>query len=180
MAQNSPALSEERLHTPDPVFELDEDQGTGAGTGKGQTQDDSEESSSGPPTPGPTTPVLAGLSSPQKNEPANRAVSISHEDGQKPGVGYNPPAPTTAPIPARAPRTRATSGSALGSPTNLNDASGAVPHSAPPDKTSQGSRFWNKLTKRGSTRGKLNAALDKTDTLVRVMSAGFSSKSSKI
>jgi hypothetical protein len=171
-----PAPPDEVLHTADPVFELDEDQGTD----KGQTQEDSEESSSGPPTPGPTTPLLAGLSSPTKNEPTNRVVCVSPGDGPKPSLGYNPPATTTVPIPARVTRNTSSSRSAPGSPTDLNDAPAAVPHSAPPDKTSQGSGFWNRLTKRRSTRGRLNAALDKTDTLVRVVSAGFSSRSSRI
>jgi len=177
VSQSSPKLPDEVLHAADPVFELDEDQGAG----KGQTQDDSEESSSGPATPGPTTPVLAGLSSPPKKEATNPVVCVSPEDGPKPGLGYNPPpTTTTAPIPARVTHTRNAPRSAPGSPTHSNDAPAAVPHSAPPDKTSQGSKFWHKLTKRGSTRERLNAALDKTDTLVRVVSAGFSSRSSRL
>ena len=177
VSQSPPSLADAALYTADPVFELDEDQSTN----KGQIQDDSEESSSGPPTPGPTTPVIVGLSSPSKNEPINRVGCISPEDGPKPRLGYNPPPPTTAPIPTRVARSRSASRSVSGSPTHLNDAPAAVPRSAPPDKTSNGSKFWNKLTltKRGSTRGKLNAALDKTDTLVRVVSAGFSGRSFK-
>lgn len=178
----SPLSAPQSPHTPtdevpptaDPVFELDEDRNTG----RGRTRDDSEESSSGPPTPGPTTPVLAGLSSPQKTEPTNRVACVSPEDGLKSGPGYNPPPPTTTSIPARVARARSSSRSAPGSPTHLDGASVAVPHSAPPDKTSQGSRFWTKLTKRSSTRGKLNSAFD--NTLVRVVSAGFSGKSSKM
>lgn len=175
-SQSSPKLVDEVVQTADPMFELDEDRGTD----KGQIQDDSEESSSGPPTPGPTTPVLAGLSSPSKNEPPNQDLCISPEDGPKAGLGYNPPPPATAPIPARTTRNRSASRSAPGSPTRSDDGPVVVPRSAPPDKASQGSKFWNKLTKRRSTRGRLNSAIDKTDALVRVMSAGFSSKSSKI
>jgi len=62
----------------------------------------------------------------------------------------------------------------------LNNAPVTIPHSAPPDKVSSGSKLWNKLAKPGSNRGKkFNAALDKTGALVQVMSAGFSSKSNK-
>jgi hypothetical protein len=155
------------------VFELDED--------RGQEQEDnerSEESSSGPSTPDPATPVVAGLSSPPKDDLANRVLSVSPEDGPKSDLGYNPP--NTAPIPTRATHTRSTSRSVPAIPTDLDDASLGVPRSAPSDKTSHGSKLWNKLAKSGSSRGKkLNAALDKTGTLARVMSAGFSSKSSK-
>lgn len=171
--QSPPTPADKELQAADPVFQFDEDRSTD----KGQTQDDSEESSSGPPTPGPTTPVLAGLSSPTKNEATNRVVCASPGDGLK--LAYDPPPRTTAPIPARVTRTSSSPCSAPGSPTDLNNTSAAIPHSAPPDKTSQGSRFWNKLTRRRSTRGKLNAALEKTDTLVRVMSAGFTNRSSR-
>lgn len=147
-----------------------------------QSQDDSEkseDSSSGPTTPSPGTPVLAGLLSPPPKDEAANPVSL--EDGPKPDLRYNPPPPTTAPIPARVTHTRSTSGSAPGTPTEVNNAPVPAPHSAPPEKTSPGSKFWNKLAKPGSSRGKkLNAALDKTGTLVQVMSAGFSSKSHKI
>lgn len=163
-------------HTTDPVFELDEDQVIE----KRQLQEDnekSEESSSGPPTPAPATPVLVGVSSPPKDQVANQALSVS-PDERKPGLNYNPP--TTAPIPTRVTHIRSTSRSAPGTPTDSNDTPVADPHSAPSEKTSHGSKLWNKLTKPGSNRGKkLNAALDKTGTIVRVMSAGFSSKSPK-
>ena len=176
ISRSSLSHSDDVPHTTDPVFELDEDRVTE----KGQLQGDSEkseESSPGPSTPSPTTPVLTGLSSPPKGELANRVASILSEDGPRFGLGHNPPPPTSAPIPTRVTHTRGTSRSALGTPTGLNDAPVTVPHSAPPDNTSHASKLWNKLTKPGSNRGKkLNAALDKTGTLVRVMSAGFSSK----
>ncbi|KAF9648508.1 kinase-like protein [Thelephora ganbajun] len=160
-------LSDEALHATHPMFELAE----GRVTDRGQVLDDSErseESSSGPSTPAPATPVLAGLSSPPK-------------DGPKSALGYSPPPHTTTSIPTRVTRVTSTSRSAPGAPTDLNGAPVTVPHSAPPDKTIQGSKFWNKFTKSGSIRGKkLDAALDKTGTLVRVMSAGFSNKSPKV
>ena len=159
-------------HTTDPVYELDEERAVE----KGQGQDDSErseESSTGPPTPAPPTPVLDGLSSPPKDESANRILSSSPGDS----VGYNPPTSTTAPIPAPITHPSNTSDSAPRTPLDPNGAPVAVPHSAPPDKVSHGSKMWSKFA-RSSNRGKkLNAALDKTGTLVRVMSAGFSSKS---
>lgn len=165
-------------HTTDPVFELDEDRAAE----KGQSQDDSEkseESSSGPSTPGPTTPILAGLSSPPKGESANRGLSVSLEDRPKSNPVYNPS--TTAPIPTRINHARSASRSAVETSIDANDSPIVVPHSAPPEKTSHGSKLWNRLTKPGSSRGKkLNAALDKTGTLVRVMSAGFSSKPPKV
>lgn len=168
---------DDALHTAVPVFELDEDRANG----KGQGQDDSgksEESSSGPPTPSPaTTPVLSGLSSTPKDGLANRDLSVSPEDGPKSDLGYNPP--NTTLIPTRVAHTRNTR-SAPETPTDLNDNSVGVPHSVPSDKSSHGSKLWNKLAKPGSSRSKkLNAALDKTGTLARVVSAGFSSKSHK-
>lgn len=169
--------SDDALHTTDPVFELDEERATGKGLGQDDSEK-SEESSTGPSTPGPTTPILAGISSPSKNQPENRVVSVSPEDAPKPNFGYR--SPPTAPIPTPATHRRSTSRSAPGTPSDLNDAPVAVPHSAPPDKISHGSKIWNKFAKGGSSRGKkLNAALDKTGTLVRVMSAGFSSKPPK-
>ena len=163
-------------HTTDPVFELDEDRVSE----KGQLQDDSgksEDSSSGPSTPSPATPVLAGQSSPPKNEPQN---PVSIEDGPKSDRQFIPPATTTAPVPTRPAHNRSASRSAPGSPIGLNDAPVTVPHSAPPEKTSHASKLWNKFARPGSNRGKkLNAALDKTGTLVRVVSSGFSSKSPK-
>lgn len=173
----SPSLSslshpDDAPHTTDPVFELDEDRVTGRG------QDGSEASSSGPATPGPATPVLDGLSSPPKDELANQGSSVAIEDGPKSDLGYDPP--TTVPIPTRTAHTRSTSRSAQGSPADPDDVPIEIPHSDPPDRVSHGSRLWNKWTKPGSNRNKkLNSALDKTGTLVRVMSAGFSSKSPK-
>ncbi|KAF9786142.1 kinase-like protein [Thelephora terrestris] len=170
-SRSSSPLPDEVPHTADPVFELDEDRGTD----KDQPQDDSEESSTGPSTPGPTTPVLAGLSSPPKNEVTNQNLSISPEDGRKPDLCYNPRLSTSTPIPTRVNHVRSASRSAPGSPSDLNDVPATVP-----DKSSQGSKLWNKLT-RGSTRGRrLSAVSDKTGTLVRVMSAGFSGKSSRV
>lgn len=161
--------------TTDPVFEFDEERGAD----KGRPQDDSEESSTGPPTPGPTTPVLAGISSLRKNELPNEVLSVSPEGGRKSDLCYSPPPSTTTPIPTPVTHTRSVPLSAPVTPSDLNNAPVAVPHSAPPEKPSQGSKLWNKLT-RGSTRGKkLNTAPDKTGSLVRVMSAGFSSKSSR-
>lgn len=172
---SSLALPDEVPHTTEPVFELDEERTTD----RGRPQDDSEESSSGPPTPGPTTPVLAGLSSPQKNEEPDPVLSVSPGEGTKSGLEYDSRSPTTVPIPTRKTHNRNTSRSAPSSPTDPVPV--AIAHSAPPDKTSQGSKFWNRLTKNGSFRGKkLNAAREKTDTLVRVVSAGFSSKSSRV
>lgn len=171
-------LPDEVPHTTDEsVFELDEERTAD----KGQLQDDSGESSTGPLTPGPNTPVLAGLSSPPKDEATNRVLSVSPDDGPKARyINYNPPLPTAVPIPARITKvthTRSASRSTPGSPTDENAAPAAIPHSAPPDKTSQGSKLWNKFTKRGTVRGgKLSAALDKTDTLYRVVSSGFSSR----
>jgi len=160
----------------DSVFELDEDRANG----KRQGQDDSgksEGSSSGPPTLGPATPVLAGVSSPPKDELANRALSVSPEDGPKSDLDYDPPNAT--PIPTWITHTRSTR-SAPETPTDLNDASVGGPHSASSDKTLHGSKLWNKLARPGSSRSKkLNAALDKTGTFARVVSSGFSSKSHK-
>jgi len=161
-------------HTTDPVFELDEDRSSE----KGQLQDDSEkseDSSSGPATPAPGTPFLAG--SPTKVEIANQVpvppVAVAGSD-------HNPPSPITIPISTRVAHTRSTSRSVPETPIGLNNAPVTVPQSVPPEKTSHGSKLWNKLARPGSSRGKkLNAALDKTGALVQVMSAGFSSKSHK-
>jgi hypothetical protein len=178
-SQTSLLHSDDVSHTPDPVFELDEDRASD----KGQPQDDgdkSEDSSPGPCTPAAATPVLAGLSSPPKDEPVHRVLSVSPGDGPKSDLQYNPPPPTTAPIPTRVTHTRSTSRSAPGSPTGLDDVPLPVPQSAPSDKASHGSKLWNKLTRQGSTRGKkFNAALDMTGSLVRVMSSGFASKPPK-
>ena len=178
--KRSVSVSRSSLHpddATDPVFELDEDRAVE----KVQVRDDSEkseDSSSGPPTPGPTTPVLVGLSSPAKDEAANRVLSVSPGDGPKPNLGYN--YPNAVPVPVRVTRARNTSRSAPKAPTDPGEPSIGVPHSAPPEKTSQGSKLWSKWAKPGSSRGKkLNTALDKTGTLARVVSAGFSSKSSK-
>lgn len=168
------APSDETPHTTEPVFELDEERAAA----KGQPRDDSEkseESSSGPPTPGPTTPVLLGLSSPPKNNPKIQVLSVSPGESPNSRMNYNTP---SVPIPTRATHAKSSSRSIPDPSTDLNDAAVVVPRSAPPDKSSQSSRLWNKLTNRGSIRGKkLNAALEKTDTLARVVSAGFSSKS---
>ena len=151
----------------DSVFELDEDQANGK----------SEGSSSGPPTPGPATPVLAGVSSPPKDELANRALSVSPEDGPKSDLDYDPPNAT--PIPTRVTHTMSTR-SAPETPTDLDDAPVGGPYSASSDKTLHGSKLWNKLAKPGLSRSKkLNAALDKTGTFARVVSSGFSGKSHK-
>ena len=173
MSGTSP-LPDDVSHTTDPVFELDEDRASE----RGQLQDDSEkseDSSSGPVTPAPGTPFLIG--SPPKDEVVN-PVSVSPEDVVH--SDQKPPSPTAVPIPTRVAHTRNTSRSAPGAPIELNNAPVTVPHSAPPDEASSGSKLWNKLARPGSNRGKkFNAALDKTGALVRVMSAGFSSKSNK-
>ena len=174
ISRNSLPYPDDAPHKTDPVFELDEDRANE----KGQEQDEndnSEESSSELPTPGPATPVLDGLSSPPKDDLANRVLSVSPKDGPKSDLGYNP-----TPIHTRVTHTRNTSRSAPATPTHLDDASVGVPHSASSDKSSHGSKLWNKFARSGSSRGKkLNAALDKTGTLARVVSAGFSSKSHK-
>ena len=163
-------------HTTDPVFELDEDRASE----EGQLRDDSEQSedsSSGPATPG--TPFQAG--SPPKDEIANQ-VSVSPESAAE--SDHNPPPPTTVPIsatvpiPTRVAHTSSTSRSVPETPIGLNNAPVTVPQSVPTDKPSHGPKLWNKITRSGSSHGKkINAALDKTGALVRVMSAGFSSKS---
>ena len=177
VSRSSSTHPDDTPHTTDPVFELDEDRTTE----RVQVPDDSEkseESSSGPSTPGPTTPVLLGLSSPPKDKPANRVLSVSPGDDPKPNLGYK--YPTAVSVPVRVTRARTASRSVPKVPTDPSDASIGVPRSAPPEKTSQGSKLWNKLARPGSNRGKkLNTALDKTGTLVRVVSAGFSSKSNK-
>ena len=177
VSRSPSAHPDDASHTADPVFELDEDRTIE----KAQVPDDSEkseESSSGPSTPGPTTPVLIGLSSPPKDEPANRVLSVSPGDDAKSSVGYK--YPSAVPVPVRVTRAKTTSRSVPKAPNDPSDASIVVPRSAPPEKTSQGSKLWNKLARPGSNRGKkLNTALDKTGTLARVVSAGFSSKSNK-
>lgn len=163
MSRSSSLHPDDASHTTDPVFELDEERAVERGQ---YDSEKSEESSSGPTTPSPATPILDGLSSPP-------------EDVRKTGLGYNLPT-TATPVPTPIAHMRNISHSVPETPANLNDAPVAVPHSAPSEKVSHGSKMWNKFVKSGSNRGKkLNAALDKTGTLVRVMSAGFSSKSSK-